>query len=182
MLLRIAPDMFIDDRYECVTIKDVHDEIIRTSKFKSKYPWTRELRSKIKPLSINASQNKTIDLYFSAISELINVGTLNKVTGRLFDLSFPDRKIAASTLALGYKITSGDAGLVAFCEQEFSNDFKGSVSPLAIINRWIERKTIVWDDRKQEYLADWAEKYEHRQPKKDKIAFRKLTGRKYEGS
>ena len=182
MLLRIAPDMFIDERYECVTIKDVHDEIKRTSKFKNKYPWAKDLRSKIKTLSLRASQRKTVDLYFSTISELINTGTINKVTGHLFDLSYPDRKIAASTLALGYKITSGDAGLVAFCGQEFSKEFKGAVSPLAVINRWIEKGIIVWDDIKQEYLADWAEKNEHPQPRNDKVVFRKLTKRKYVGT
>jgi hypothetical protein len=40
MLLRIAPDMFTDERYECKAIRDVHDEIVQTTKFKTKYPWT----------------------------------------------------------------------------------------------------------------------------------------------
>ncbi len=40
MLLRIAPDIFVDERFECVTVKVVHDEIVGTTRFKSKYPWT----------------------------------------------------------------------------------------------------------------------------------------------
>ena len=28
MLMRIAPDMFVDERFECKTIRDIHDEII----------------------------------------------------------------------------------------------------------------------------------------------------------
>lgn len=181
MLLLIAPDMFISKQYECVTIKVVHDEIIRTTKFKSKYPWTRQLRGKIKPISVSKHQKELIDLYFSAISELINNGTVNKTTGRFFDLSFPDRKIAASTLALGYKITSGDRDLVTFCKQEFLKEFKGDVSPLEIINRWIEKGIIEWDDTKHQYLSDWSENREHPQPNKAKVTFKKLTDRKYEG-
>ena len=182
MLLRIAPDMFVDERYECVTVKEVHDEIVRTTKFKSKYPWTKELRSKIKIISVNKSKKERINLYFSAISELNNTGTINKTTGRLFDLSFTDRKIASSTLALGYKITSGDRDLVTFCKQEFSKECKGAVSPLGIINRWVEKKLIDWDDTKQEYLTDWSENREHPQPDKAKRKFENLTGREYTGS
>lgn len=29
MLLCIAPEMFIDERFECITIREVHDEIVR---------------------------------------------------------------------------------------------------------------------------------------------------------
>ena len=32
MLIRVAPDMFCDDRYGCVTIKDVFRELFRTQK------------------------------------------------------------------------------------------------------------------------------------------------------
>jgi hypothetical protein len=34
MLIRIAPDMFRDDRYGCVTIQEVFQELFRTQKFK----------------------------------------------------------------------------------------------------------------------------------------------------
>lgn len=36
MLLRIAPEMFEDKRYGCVTIKEVYNELFATQKFKSR--------------------------------------------------------------------------------------------------------------------------------------------------
>lgn len=36
MLIRIAPDMFKDERYECVTVNEVWQELFRTRKFKTK--------------------------------------------------------------------------------------------------------------------------------------------------
>ena len=56
ILLQIAPDMFTDNRYECKTIRVVHDEIVRTTKFKTKYPWTREMKPKIKTVVLNKEQ------------------------------------------------------------------------------------------------------------------------------
>lgn len=37
MLIRIAPDMFRDDGYGCVTIQEVFQELFRTQKFKMQY-------------------------------------------------------------------------------------------------------------------------------------------------
>jgi hypothetical protein len=45
MLLRIAPDMFADPRYRCVTIAPVFNEYVRTQRFKHRYPWREALRS-----------------------------------------------------------------------------------------------------------------------------------------
>lgn len=182
MLLRIAPDMFVDERFECITVKVVHDEIVRTTKFKSKYPWTREFKSKLKILYTTNRQKGLIDLYFSVIKEKINAGTINKTTEKIFDLSYPDIKIAATTLVLGYKISSGDGNLVTFCMQEFTKEFKGAVSPLELVNMWIEKGLIDWDDTKHQYLSDWDKNRENPQPYNAKVKFKQLTGRKYEGS
>lgn len=38
MLIRIAPDMFEDSRYGCVTTQEVIRELFRTQRFKEKYP------------------------------------------------------------------------------------------------------------------------------------------------
>ncbi|NQV19357.1 MAG: hypothetical protein HQ534_12545 [Armatimonadetes bacterium] len=38
MLIRIAPDMFIDSKYGCKTINEVRKEFISTTRFKEKYP------------------------------------------------------------------------------------------------------------------------------------------------
>lgn len=50
MLLRIAPEMFNDEQFGCVTIQAVHDEIKRTPKFKIKYPWRSDFLPKIKAI------------------------------------------------------------------------------------------------------------------------------------
>lgn len=47
MLIRVAPDMFIDARFDCVTIDEVKREIFEKQKFKSKYPWRHQFRDKI---------------------------------------------------------------------------------------------------------------------------------------
>ncbi len=49
MLIRIAPDMFDDEKYGCVTVSSVHREIKQSSRFKKKYPWRDELVKRVKP-------------------------------------------------------------------------------------------------------------------------------------
>ena len=88
LLLRIAPDMFRDERFQCKTILDVHDEIFRTSKFKTKYPWIKELRARIKPIVLNEKQKVKEKEYFDAIKTIIDMGTINSKTNHLFDLSY----------------------------------------------------------------------------------------------
>ena len=120
MLLRIAPDMFTDERYECRTIREVHDEIVRTTKFKTKYPWTREMRAKIKTLVLNNEQKKAETVFFEAVRTLNYQGIVNQKTGRFIDLSREDMRVISNALALEYKITSGDRDLVQFARQEFN--------------------------------------------------------------
>ena len=43
MLLRIAPDKFSDSKYECVTTTEVLKELKSNQKFKTKYPWLKDL-------------------------------------------------------------------------------------------------------------------------------------------
>ena len=182
MLLRIAPDMFVVEGYECKTIREIHNEIVRTTKFKTKYPWTREMRAKIKPVVLDKEQKEREELYFEVVRNLNRVGTENRKTGRFFDLSFVDMKVISHALTLAYRITSGDRELIQFVEQEFRDEFQGSISPLEIINRWLEKGLIKWDEGKQGYLSDWAEHHEHPQPLKAKKRFRELTGYRYTGS
>jgi hypothetical protein len=182
MLLRIAPNMFQDKRYGCVTLKEVHDEILGTQKFKSKYPWRTKYKDKLNPLSSSKMNSKEVTTFFTVIDELNKIGTVNKKTNRLFDLSHTDKKILAGALAFNYKITSGDYDLVQFAKQEFSSKFKGSIYPLEIINAWLKKKLIKWDDTKHEYLSDWDLQIEHQQPIKAIGNFQKLTKRRYPGS
>ncbi|MDG5814965.1 hypothetical protein QA601_07750 [Chitinispirillales bacterium ANBcel5] len=182
MLLRIAPDMFIDERYECKTIRVVHDEIVRTTKFKVKYPWMREMRAKVKPMVLNEKQKQTETAYWETIHALNNFGTVNNKTGQLIDLSWVDIGVISHALALEYKITSGDVNLLQFARQEFKEEFRGSVSPLEMINHWLESGVIEWDEEKQRYISAWMGDNEHPQPPKEKKRFRHLAGNKYTGS
>jgi hypothetical protein len=181
MLLRIAPQMFIDKKYQCVTITDIHNEIVRTAKFKTKYPWVKGMRGKLKTIALTSEDKKREDLYFGIVKSMIYEGTINQLTGGLFDLSRPDMKIVSHCLALKYKCTSGDGGLVQFLEQEFSDDFQGNVTPLEIINTWLDNGTIKWTDKQHAILMDWETQNEKPQPPKAKKEFQQLTGRNYDG-
>jgi len=55
MLIRIVPEMFCDERFECVTIHEVIQEIFRTQKFKSRYPWRERYKPKIKALGLTSA-------------------------------------------------------------------------------------------------------------------------------
>ncbi len=114
MLLRIAPDMFTSDAYECKTIREVHNEIVQTTKFKSKYPWTRVMRAKIKPLFLSIAQKKKEAVYFDTIRALNRIGTINLNTYKYFDLSYQGMKVESYALTLNYRISSGDKDLVAY--------------------------------------------------------------------
>ncbi|WDN87463.1 hypothetical protein BuS5_00431 [Desulfosarcina sp. BuS5] len=67
MLIRVAPDMFCDDRYGCVTIQEVSQELFRTQKFKSRYPWRASYKSKIKPLGASRVKQGDYELHLQTI-------------------------------------------------------------------------------------------------------------------
>ena len=182
MLLRIAPNMFTDQRYGCKTIRQVHDEIIRTTKFKTKYPWTRQMRSKVKPVVLSKDQIQVEAMYFEVVRTLNYQGTVNRKTGRLIDLSREDMRLISHALALECKITSGDRDLVQFARHEFKGELRGNVSPLEIVNHWLESGVIQWGDEKQLYLSAWAEDHEHPQPPEAKKRFMELSGYRYTGT
>ena len=50
--------------------------------------------------------------------------------------------------------------------------------PLALVNRWLSLKLLTWDDGKHRILVDWVCS-ERPQPRKDIVAFERLTGRRY---
>jgi hypothetical protein len=182
MLLRIAPEMFTNPRYECGTIREVHDEIIQTTKFKTKYPWTRGMRDRIRPTALTDSQKQAEIAYHETVKTLIYAGTINEKTGKLFDLSRVDMKVISHCFALDCSITSGDNDLKEFIRQEFEDNDHGSLSPLEIIIQWLEKRLIKWDEEKQKILSEWNELREHPQPGKAKKRFQELTGLKYNGS
>ena len=182
MLIRIAPDMFLDKRYRCFTINLMRHEIFRTLKFKRKYPWRNDFKAKIQGLPSNFTNNADVSRYFEAIRLLIRNITINAKTGRPFDLSYVDRMFLACALANGYKISTGDDNLALFALQEFKNEFHGNISPLGIINRWMREGLIKWNEELHSYVTDWKINNEHPQPKKQIREFKKLTGLSYPGS
>ena len=182
LLVRIAPEMFIDERYECCTVNEISDELFKSQKFKQKYPWRIKYKNKIKCLSIQRLNEPEVKIYHDAIARLNAVGKVNNCTGRFFSLSRVDMKLLACALAHGLKLSTGDQDIKDFAYQEFLNEFKGHVSALEMINIWLRKKLIAWNDELHDYVMDWNRQNEHPQPGEQKKIFEKLTGRKYPGS
>ena len=78
MLIRIAPEMFCDDRFECVTIPEVIHELFQTQKFKTSYPWRKEFKSKIKAIRTSEIEKGDFKIYLQSIRVLKQTGKRNK--------------------------------------------------------------------------------------------------------
>ncbi|MEA3360820.1 MAG: hypothetical protein U9R17_15630 [Thermodesulfobacteriota bacterium] len=178
MLIRIAPDMFCDERYECVTIQEMIQEIFRTQKFKTRYPWRTKYKSKIKALEKSKVESADFKLYLEAIQNIIVTSKINERTKSFFSLSYVDQKIAACSIAHGFKLTTVDDDLNDFVTQEFAGE---TISPLEIVNDWIIKGLTKWNDDHQSIIEDWDKCNEHPQPEKEVKRFEKLTGFKYCG-
>jgi hypothetical protein len=74
--------------------------------------------------------------------------------------------------------TSRPPDVIDFLEQEFG---KRNRSPLTVLNGWIERGLIQWDEDIRRIVEDWDKNGEPVQPVKDKRDFLRLTGVKYTG-
>jgi predicted nuclease of predicted toxin-antitoxin system len=182
MLIRIAPDMFIDTKFECVTISDVVKEIFRTQKFKNRYPWRKRYKPKIKPIGNAILKTDNFKLYYQAINSQIGSGITNSRTHNYFDLSKVDQRIVACALANNYFITTGDNDLVEYYLQQFSNNSDEIILPLGMINIWLKKGLISWDETMQTILEDWNKCDEAPQPITEIKKFQKLTGYKYLGT
>lgn len=136
-LLRIVPDMFIDPKYECITLPEIYNEVFRTQKFKNKYPWRINYKSKVKPLPFSHYKTPIFIEMHRSIQLLLGTGIVDSRTGELFNLSPEDCVLATCALANNYELSSGDSGLVVFAKQEFPDFFKGNLSALEVINRWL---------------------------------------------
>jgi hypothetical protein len=182
LLLRIAPDMFINPVYECVTIHEVIREIIATPKFKNKYPWRTEYRGKLQPLPNSKYRTTAYENAKKAIGLLLDNGVINAKTQKMIGLSEEDQAVAACAIIHGYIITTGDNNLIAFLRQEFKSNFKGNWTALEIVNFWLEKKIISWDDAKHALVGEWRQMEEVAQPQEAKKRFTLITGRSYPGS
>lgn len=182
LLIRIAPEMFIDERYECCTLHEIYDELFRTQKFKQRYPWRDKFKNKIKYLDSQQINVTEVKLYYETIVRLNEAGKTSNYSGKIFSLSRVDIKLLACALAHGFKLSTGDQGIKEFAWQEFSEEFKGHVSALEIINLWLRKKLIKWNDELHEYISDWSEQNEYPQPDDQRKIFERFTKRKYPGS
>ncbi len=181
MLIRIAPEMFTDPAFDVITIPGVMSEFIRTQKFKTKYPWRSDYKDKVVPKSKSYFNDEEYHLYLSAINSLLDSGVLNERIDKLFDLSRVDREVTAYALSANCKISTGDQGIIDFASQEFSEDFQGNISPLEVINSWLSKGVIEWNEAKHRILEEWSLTEERPQPSKAKSRFKKITGKKYPG-
>ncbi len=178
MLIRIAPDMFTDGRFDCVTVQEVCEEIFRTQRFKTKYPWRSNYKDRIRPSNILKGIGDDFELHLDVVRQLVDAGGVSSKTGRAFGLSFVDKKIAAYVTAYELEISSTDNSLIDFLEQEFD---KKNRSPLAILNGWIKEGLVQWNEDIQRIIEDWDKNGEPVQPVKDKKDFLKLTRVRYMG-
>lgn len=179
MLIRIVPDMFSDARYECATINMVYREIFQNPRFRSKYSWREKYKSKIKTLGATVEDAPAVQSRYKIIERLLETdGVINKKTGRSFDLSKTDKKVAACAVSLKYAVSTVEHNLTDFLIQEFEIKV---IKPLAVINYWLKKELVEWDDNKQSILEDWANCGEASQRKKDIQQFKELTGRVYPG-
>lgn len=182
MVIRVVPDMFIDERYQCVTTVEVRQEIVRTQKFKDKYPWRDQYIGKIPTLAGSFANSDSFKLYFDSIHSLIGTGIINQRTSRWFSLSRVDQRIIACALANSFYITTTDNDLIDFLSQEFSSpNSKTVVSPLELINGWLRVGLLKWNDHHQSILRDWSVCNEAPQLRSDIQDFQSLTGYPYLG-
>jgi len=179
MLIRIAPDMFLDKKFNCVTVLEVRKELIQTQKFKTKYPWKNDYKAKFQYSSFIVDKGKEFSLNFETVIQLIDAFIINIKTDRTFELSLVDKKIASYCITYNLELSSTDNDLIDFLDQEFD---KKNKFPLGIVNDWIQQKLIVWNDEHQRIIEDWQSHDEPNQPIEDIREFERLTGFKYLGT
>ena len=81
-------------------------------------------------------------------------------------------------LALNFGISTVEYELTEFLQQQFDRRI---IKPLAIINYWLRKGIIKWDDGKQAVLEDWLDCNETPQDRRQIREFTSLTNREYPG-
>ena len=146
--------MFLDNRFNCITLDHVKREIIGIQKFKQKYPGRNQYREKIITCDSRLNQIPSFATCNDLINGMVMEGKINERTGRFFDQSRQDRVIAAATIAFNCYLSSMDRDLVQFVFQEFDIQNKypppASVQPCSyrgmksrIRGRWTGLEAIV---------------------------------------
>lgn len=175
MLLRIAPDMFTDTRFECVTLNAVNRELRQQHRFKTKYPWLADHVHKVRALPGTQVETGEYQRTLDAV-RILRVTKRSQQDNRRFLLSPVDLEIAAAVIAHQYRFSTAERDLEEFIEQEF--DIQNH-HPLALVNDWIEKKLIIWGDAHHRVIEDWIAQNERRAPLLEIQRFEKLAKRKY---
>jgi hypothetical protein len=68
MLLRIAPAMFEDDAYGCVTIHNVWEEFTQNARIGRDYPWRRDLKKHVKSIPRGDLETESFMRKFGLVS------------------------------------------------------------------------------------------------------------------
>ncbi|MBF0408118.1 MAG: hypothetical protein HQM10_12225 [Candidatus Riflebacteria bacterium] len=179
MLIRLAPDMFVDRKFDCVTSAVVLKEIYQTQRFKDRYPWRNQYKSKIMTNTDLVALGKKFEMTLKAINNMIFSGTFNQKSNKCFDLSGADQTLAALAVSNEFDLCSIDVNLVQFLEQEFDCN---NLSPLALYNNWLENKILKYLPEHAKIFTDWKTCREKPQPLSEIQRFNKLTGVSYLGS
>jgi hypothetical protein len=178
MLLRIAPEMFVNDKFDCITLPEVKREITQTSKFKDRYSWRIKYKNKLKTIGMTEYDDEDFKLVNDTIKELLNACTINKSSGKIFDLSSEDIIVASYSVYRQCRITTGDKNLSEFVKQEFEII---NYSALEVLNIWIKNKLITVDSKILSLIEEWKLMEEPPQPSHAIREFEKLTKLKYLG-
>lgn len=175
MLLRIAPEMFLDSRFECATLQVVYRELRQQPSFKDKYPWLKDYLGQVRGLPHTQVATGEYPRTHSAI-KLLRESARSNQNHRRFLLSAADLEIAAVVVTHQYRISTAERDLEEFLEQEFS---VANSAPLALVNDWIEGRLITWGNAEQRVLEDWLAQNERRQPLLEVQRFERIAKRKY---
>lgn len=176
MLLRIAPEMFKNPAYGCMTLASVQKEYVRKQEFKYKYPWRGELSHHVTAFSDYQLKQKGFEKRRQQVRAMCQAIENPRTSHAYeFDLSAVDKDIAAALLALKAELCTGDTNLAIFVEEQLEIT---CYSPLAILNLWLEQDLVAWSEDMQAVLTEWVSQ-EKPQPADDIKRFEELTARKY---
>lgn len=175
MLLRIAPEMLVDGRFDCVTLNVVCRELRKQPRFKTKYPWLAGLLQKVRGLPQTQVETDEYRRTFAVI-RAVREATINSRTGRHFSLSHADMEVAAAVVTHKFDISTVEHDLEDFLAQEFD---MLNVHPLALVSEWLENGFIGWGDARQRVLDDWLVQNERRPSQPDVQRFEKAAKCKY---
>ena len=173
LLLRIAPEMFRDERFGCVLPEYAYQEFILKPEFKVLFPW-RERYKHFLQLGVSILEAQKHPQFPSALKAISVMSRMRPNRyGKCYGLSKKDQEILSVAVAFCYALCTEDRNLALFAREEFGIQV---FSALSLINRWIKDKLITWDDEKQTLLSDWGDR---KQPEKEVELFHTLTGYTY---